>query len=55
MSGNSGIRSGVVCRMILIFFSLSQSCLATLTAAHDDDEPSTSPRSIASIASVEAG
>jgi hypothetical protein len=41
--------------MILILFVLSQSCLPTLTAVHDEDEPSTSPRSMASIASVDAG
>jgi hypothetical protein len=41
--------------MILIFLSRSQSFLATLTAAHEDEAPSTSPRSIASIASFEAG
>jgi hypothetical protein len=53
--GNSAIRSGVVCRMILILLSRSQACLPTFTAAQDEEAPSTSPRSMASMPSVEAG
>src|SRR5437016_5870642 len=47
------MRSGALCRMILIFLSCSHSFLPTLTAAHDEEDPSTSPRSMASMASFE--
>ena len=41
--------------MILIFFSASQAFLPVFTAAQDEAVPSTSPRSMASMDSAEAG
>jgi len=35
-SGSSAIRSGVVCKMILILRSRSHACFPTFTAAQED-------------------